>query len=126
MLYVKEKKKINEAKEDVKYKQWTIRYNPAFDGYNIVGTDPEGGANDLYKSPEEAIDYLKRAYEGIQRKEYKPGQDIEYTLKDDDNIPKGMKVGDKIKGKIKKVKDNKADIEWQNKDLDQDFDLSKV
>ena len=93
MLYIKEKKKINESVDN-----------------------------------KEVVEESKTIDEGIQSKEYKTGDEVEYELKEGDNIPEGLSVGKKIKGKIIKVNDGKADIEWDDKDKskDADFDLSKL
>ena len=96
MLYIKEKKKIEESVENI--------------------------SNESTEVKEES----KTIDEGIQPKKYKTGDEIEYTLKEGDNIPENMKLGDKIKGKITKLNDGKADIEWSNKEKDTDFDLSKI
>jgi hypothetical protein len=64
--------------------------------------------------------------EGVQAKEYKQGDEVEYELKEGDNIPEGKRAGDKIKGKITKLNDGKADIDWENKEKDTDFDLAKI
>jgi hypothetical protein len=68
--------------------------------------------------------------EAIQKKEYDVNDEVEYELQENDNIPEGMKPGDTLKGKIKRIDKNKniADIEWntKNKDKDENFDLTKV
>jgi hypothetical protein len=144
MLYIKEKKKINESvdnKEVVAEESYTGKIINTPDGYKYkIGKVIENG---IYEELDPVTDrvvgeiasphiekYLKEELktidEGIQSKEYKPGQEIEYELKEGDNIPEGLSVGKKIKGKITKVNDGKADIEWQNKEKDTDFDLSKL
>jgi len=63
---------------------------------------------------------------GIFKKDFKAGDEIVYKLKKDDNIPKGKKEGDKIKGKIKNIKGDKVDIEWENGEEDNDIDIKKI
>jgi len=63
---------------------------------------------------------------GIFKKDFKAGDEIVYKLKKDDNIPKGKKEGDKIKGKIKNIKGDKVGIEWENGEEDNDIDIKKI
>ncbi len=64
---------------------------------------------------------------GIFKKDtFDVGEEISYQIKDTDNIPEDKKRGDTIKGKIKKIKGDKVDIEWENGDIDSGVDIKKL
>ncbi len=143
MLCVKNIKKINESKEinsEVKVldNMHNDRITVGAIGKIISISDISGKkiytvffGNDLIgKFYSEQIEEIKQVKESIQKKEYNVNDEVEYILSENDNIPEGMKVGDRVKGKIKKIDKTKntASIEWEtkNKDKDDNFDLGKV
>ena len=80
------KNKLNEAKDydDFIYKGFLIRYNPMWKGWQIGGKGhPEGGANDLFKTEDDVMDFIDMSN---ARGEFKESRQYMQELSELDNL----------------------------------------
>lgn len=62
----------------------------------------------------------------IKRTKIEPKDTVEYELTEEDNIPVGKKVGDKIQGKILKKDNGNAEVKWNTGERDKDFPVKEL